>query len=212
MRRWIPGALAVVALFSPAAAATAAGEIEVSSDGVTWAGEYHGALFDDVVLAPGSATTATVWLRNASGDAADLSVAAIEIEAGTPLADDLVLEVGVTGGSALSAGAATFAELALTPDLDLADRVEPGGLRRLDVTLRLDADSTNETQSDAVRFTLQVRLDQAVVLVPGTPSPGGGGGLIPTTGVAIGSTLLLAALAVALGSGLRLTLTRHRPA
>lgn len=185
---------------------TASDELELSADGVTWTEDYAGALFDGLVLVPGAEATATVWVRNATANAADLRLAATRLDVTPGLADAVTMDVTVSGNVGEQSADATFAELEAQPNFDVADSVEPGGARRVEVTLRMATTAPNEVQIDDLRFSLEVTLSEAVAVVPGVPpgAPGGGLGPIPATGVAIGSTLLIAAVGIAAGSWFRL--------
>ena len=185
---------------------SASDELELSVDGVTWTDDYAGALFEGLVLVPGAEASATVWIRNATGDEADLRFAATRLDVDRVLSDIVTMEVGISGGGDAASDGATFAELRAQPNFAVAAEVEPGGARRVEVTLRMSASASNEAQIDDLQFALEVSLSEATAVVPGVPpgAPSGGLGPIPATGVAIGSTLLLAVIGVVAGSWLRL--------
>jgi hypothetical protein len=112
----------------------------------------------------------------------------------------------VSGPAGERSSDATIAELLAEPRFVVADEVEAGGVRRVEVTLRMATTAPNDVQIDDLQFSLEVTLSEAVAEVPGVPSGSSGGGLgpMPATGAAIGSTLVIAAIGVAAGSWFRL--------
>lgn len=185
---------------------SASDEIELSVDGVTWTDHYPGALFDGLVLVPGAEATAIVWIRNATADEADLHFAATRLDVDGELGDAVSLALAISADGSERSDDATFSELRTQPNFTVTDDVEPGGVRLVEVTLRMASTASNEAQIDDLRFSLEVQLSEATAVVPGVPpgSPGGGLGPIPATGVAIGSTVLIASVGVAVGAWLRL--------
>ena len=190
---------------------SASDELELSVDGVTWTDDYTGALFDGLVLVPGAEATASVWVRNAAGDGADVHFAATRIDVDSELSDTVTLQVTISGGGDDRSDGATFAELRTQPNFAVTDEMAPGAVRRVEVTLRMASTASNEAQIDDLQFAIEVQLSESVAVVPGVPpgSDGGGLGPIPATGVAIGSTLLIAVAVVAVGSWLRMAGRRN---
>jgi hypothetical protein len=185
---------------------SASDELELSADGVTWSEDFTGTLFDGLVLVPGAEATATVWVRNAAPDMGDLRFAATRLDVSSGLAEAVTMDVTVSGPAGERSSDATIAELLAEPRFVVADEVEAGGVRRVEVTLRMATTAPNDVQIDDLQFSLEVTLSEAVAEVPGVPSGSSGGGLgpMPATGAAIGSTLVIAAIGVAAGSWFRL--------
>lgn len=197
--------LAVVVL--PASAsplASASDQLQLSRDGVSWTPEFDGTLFDDdTAVAPGGSSTATFYVRNASGDSADLSVVATQANTGLP-AEQLTIVVAVGDGPTARSSSRTFAAIAHSPGFDVDQRLPAGGSRRVDVTLRLDRDAGNETQRQAVSFRLEVRMRGETAVVPGTPGPPTPGRRpLPAMGTAVVGTLVFAAIFLVAGLGMR---------
>ena len=177
-------------------------ELELGVHGATWTDDYPGVLFDGLVLVPGAEATATMWVRNVAGDDADIHFAATRIDVDSELSDTVTLQVTISGGDDDQSDDATFAELRTQPNFGVTDELGPGAVRRVEVTLRMASTASNEAQIDDLQFALEVQLSESVAEVPGVPigSPGGGLGPIPATGVAIGSTVVIAMAVVVVGS------------
>jgi len=194
--------------FGPGPPAGAAGELEVSRDGVRWAPSYPGVLIDaDTTLVPGRTVSGVVYIRNATTGVAHLGIAASNFVPGTVDGDHIYLDVTVTDhGEPGGVASHTLDGLAQAPQLDVQQEVEGGGVRRIDVTLRLDPAATNSAQQSRLGFDLVVQLSGDSIVIPGVPPaapPVPSDSSLPATGAAITRVLLLAAALSAVGLWLR---------
>lgn len=153
MLRTISIAAAVLLTASPA---VAAGEIGLSSDGVSWGSTLSQPLFDPGFRwVPGDRETASFWVRNESGDSALLDVAILGSSVDSLMeTGDLSVTVAAEGGNGTSTTKPGRHEL-------LSSRaVEPGQTERIDVTVAIDPAATNESQVKALDLRFEVRLTQ----------------------------------------------------
>lgn len=179
--------LAMVVLMVPATArpAQAAG-LALSLDGRRWSGSIDRALFAaDRVWVPGDRTTVTFFVRNDSGELADLRIDVLDARGTLVLGRDVLLSVRIDGEAADFGGRL------------VARRGIDGRPRRVDLTARMPASAGNETQLRSVDLRLRVTLQGVVTSIPSEPSrgpldrlgaTGGPGGVL--AGVALGLVLL----------------------
>jgi len=82
-----------------AQSASAAGAIDVSSDGVHYSSSYPGALFDShVAMVPGDSRSKTFYVRNSGNEAGILRITMEDVVVNDPdFADALTLSVSTTG-------------------------------------------------------------------------------------------------------------------
>ena len=163
MRRWGRGVatvLAAVALAVTASTAYAAGELELSTDGLTWSSTLPDRIFTaPQTLVPGDVVEGSLWVRNSSADRARV---------------DLAVTPGLGDGSASLVGA-----LELTIDgvpVDGGTRwhgpdLAPGAVARLDLTVTLPAGAGNETRSSTTHVIDTAFLVQTADGPGATPSP-----------------------------------------
>ena len=184
--------------------ARAADELGLSADGVTWSPSLNQPLFDSSQLwVPGDSETARFYVRNQGGTPADLT---IDILGSTTsdLFDTGDLHVTATGGGGNWVTVSERGEHRLLTRPDLSD----GAAVPIDVTVVLDADSTNVSQFRSAELDFRVTLTE--VVAGGTGTDGGstdddGSGGSPLPG--IGSTVsgwFLPVGALLLGLGLAL--------
>lgn len=196
-------------------AVTAAGGMELSRDGSSWGPTLDDPLLDEgAALVPGGALSATFRVRNSGADAAELTVAAVDLHDGGIDADllSLEMEVAPSGTDAGASGSTrTFASLATDPDLAVATSLAAGAARQLTVTLRLGADAGNDSQRRTVSFALELRLRGSVTVVPAGPAPPGppAGPAPPTSGLSTTGAAIATVLAVACGLLVAGTTTRR---
>jgi hypothetical protein len=198
------GAL-VVAAACPAGPGSAAGELEVSRDGDHWSDDYPGVLIDgDVDLVPGGSASGVVFIRNTTADPAELRIAADHVDVASEGGAHVHLELAISGGGGVVASSRSLDRLRTAPDFGVVERVEARGVRRVDVTLRIDAGAPNTTQARALRFDLIVQLSGASASVPGLGDGGGtSNGPLPSTGTTIAGTVAAAVAVALLGLWLR---------
>lgn len=198
--------LVVLGVGFSTAAASAADELSLSRDGVTWSGSLDGPLFDPGFRwVPGDSETATFYVRNESPEAANLDVTLLTGPIET-LIDTGDLRVGIS----LDGGA--FASATAAGEYGLVDKapVAPGGVRQVDVRVDFDPASTNESQERRLDLRFDVVLSQDSSVAPPTgPGDGDGGGVagpggdLPDTGTLITPYMfVLAVLLCAAGGGL----------
>ncbi|NUU17992.1 hypothetical protein HP550_12100 [Cellulomonas humilata] len=203
------GVAALLAVGLPAAPAQAAGELELSLDGVSWSTTLAADLFAGAgLIVPGDVLESDLWVRNASGDRArvELDVAdAIGAAPGT-LAGDLSLRID----GAPTAGGARWRG----PDL------APGSALRIPLVLTFDAGSATTSQVDVATVLDAVILVQTASgpgSAPTTPGPGptprapvatSSGGGLAHTGVEVGGAAGVSFAVI--GLGLLLVAARHR--
>lgn len=194
-------AAAAVLLATPAAADP--GRIGLSADGRTWAPTLPAPLFDpNLRWVPGDRRVATFWVRNESGDPADLTIEIVGV------GDDSLLRTGDLTVAARPDGG-TWREVSHVGTRRLASEVAapPGRARRVDVAVTLDADSTNRSMTRSVALRMRVVLQQSVPATApdeartGDPAPRPG--VLPTVGGPALWLLLGAVASIATGACLR---------
>jgi len=189
----------LIALFSSAAPAAAAGELGISSDGVTFTPTFHGPLFDsDVRWVPGDTRSATFYVRNEGGTPARMSVDVLGDHVGDLLDSG---DVTITASASSSSGSTTSGverRLVALPQV-AANEIVP-------VTVRVDFDfsSPNTTQLRSTDLRFRVNLSQTSAEVGGDD----GNGPLPDTGAPTLWTLALGA--VLLGTGVAIVSRRRQ--
>ena len=223
LRSWLTaGLIGMLSVLGFAAPASAAGELELSPDGVTWAAGLPAPLFDPAFRwVPGDSETASFYVRNQSSDAGVLNVIMLPAQFGDLMASgDLTVSAQVDGGSFVGA---TSADNSHSLIVDAA--VPAGAVRKINVRIDFNPLSGNTTENRQVGLAFDVNLSQAgtVVLAPTTGNGGSGSGgpkhhahhpgLLPGTGNDVSlSMILLAALLCVGGAGLALFSQRPRNA
>ncbi|MGO1973245.1 MAG: hypothetical protein ACTH2Q_09840 [Propionibacteriaceae bacterium] len=198
------GALLVLA--AATSTARAEGQVELSSDGVTWQQDHSAALFDQTVQwVPGDERAESFWVRNATDEAADLRVEVRDLR-GRELLRSGALELEFTlDGQPVAQGTETFG----IPDTAAGRAVE------VTATVRFDASAGNATQGDTLAFDLLVSLTQSTADDgpgaddSGDQEPGGLGDTGATAGLII--VLVGGALAVLAGVLVLIRGRNHRP-
>lgn len=144
------------AIVLTATPAVAADEIGLSSDGVAWSSSLSQPLFDPAFRwVPGDSETASFWVRNQSDDDALLDIAILGTSVDSLMeTGDLSVTVAAAGGGGGSTTTTGRHEL-------LSSRaVRPGQTERIDVTVAIDPDATNQSQVKALDLQFEVRLTQ----------------------------------------------------
>lgn len=153
----VVGSVGVAALLAlgVCAPAHAAGELELSLDGVSWSADLVDEIFGHVgVIVPGDVIRSDLWVRNASSDRAQIELDVADALGAVPgtFAGDLALTIDGTP----TAGGARWRG----PDL------APGAALRIPLVLEFDPASTTSSRSGVTTV-----LD-AVVLVQTAAGPG----------------------------------------
>lgn len=155
MTKRIACLMALVVLVLTGSPASAADEIGLSPDGVTFTPELAQPLFDSAIRwVPGDSRSATFFVRNQGGSAARL---AVDILGRVPsdLLDTGDISITATGGGT-----------SLTPATDggthrllSRDSLDDGQVVPITITIAFDEDSTNETQLLASTIDFRVTLN-----------------------------------------------------
>ena len=185
-------------------AASAAGELGISPDGVTWGDALPGPLFDpSFSWVPGDSETRTFYVRNQSSDDAVLNVTLLTGPVET-LIDTGDLKVSARVGNGAFTSASTAGPHRLVNQVSVA----PDEVRQVSVKVDFDPASTNESQQLRLDLQFNVVLTQDITAVQPPSNPGGNGngngghGNLPGTGTVVTPfMLLLAALLIAAGLG-----------
>lgn len=206
--------LALAATGTLASPAHAADELGLSRDGTSWSGSLDEPLFDPAFRwVPGDEEIESFFVRNQSSDAGELEIDLL----GTPV--DSLLETGdlevatrVEGGRWVGVSETGYQPLSRA-------RVAAGDSRRVDVRVRFDEASTNQSQETRLAFDFRVRLSQAL---PGDGSDGDAGddgdadgdtdgsGVLPATGAPSSAWLLVFATSCVVVGGVLASRTEHR--
>ena len=190
---------ALLATFATTAPAAAAGELGISSDGVTYTPTFHGPLFSSAIRwVPGDSRTATFYVRNQSTDDASLTVTLLGDHTGT-LFDSGDITISATGGGGSSTPTSSDDEQLL-----LAAAIGGGNVVPVDVTVAFNENSPNATQYLTTDMNFRVTLTQTT----STGNGGDGSGPLPDTG-APQLIWIVAFISILLGSGVAIV-SRHR--
>ena len=160
--------LALVATWTLASPALAADELGLSRDGTTWSGSLDGPLFDPAFRwVPGDEEIESFFVRNQSRDGGDLEIDLL----GTPVdslmeTGDLEVSTRVDGGPWVGVSETGYQPLSRA-------RVAAGDSQRVDVRVRFDPTSANQSMETRFAFDFRVRLSQAL---PGDRDGDGGDG------------------------------------
>ncbi|MCU1423434.1 MAG: hypothetical protein JWN36_3085, partial [Microbacteriaceae bacterium] len=202
-------AVVAVALFAAPAPARAAGDILVSSDGVTFAPALPAALFDGVgALVPGDSVTRTLWVDNATGSEARMQLATLARSATPSIGRALQISVAASGAMSahtLDTGCALLLSM---------PRVAPAARMPLTVTISMANVPGRVAQNESLDMSLLVSMSDPGGAAPAacpadaTAVPLGTGRASAPSLAFTGAGLPLlalaaAAFAVALGLGLR---------
>ncbi|MET3963655.1 hypothetical protein ABIE44_003589 [Marmoricola sp. OAE513] len=199
---------ALVAALGSAAPASAADELGLSPDGVTWSANLPAPLFDPAFRwVPGDVETASFYVRNQDSEAGVLQVV-MESTQVRSLIDTGDLEVAVRVGDSEYAAVTTAGPHTLVQ----GEQIPAGEVRRIDVRITFEPASSNASQTKQLDLRFGVTLSQDTSVLP--PDNGGDGdgdgngngvagpdnnGVLPGTGSTISRGLLL--LAVVLTAG-----------
>lgn len=210
----LAASLSLVAAPSPASAAT---ELLVSSDGVTFGTTLTDGLFDDIgILVPEDSETASFWVRNPTVDPASIRVSVADLVVSSPvLATSLTMETWDEGtgntsttqldtlavcdivvpGQTLAGGATIRVEITITM-LSVTGHIAQGQLGELNFLAAM-------RDAAAGPFPTSACDDEGVLITSNLPSQ------IAHTGTDIPSDWLAVAGAL-VGFGILLVLARRR--
>lgn len=192
----IVAAAALLGLGLPAA--SAAGELGLSPDGVTWGDTLPGPLFDPSFRwVPGDSETASFWVRNQSTDDGVLYVTML-----TGPVETLIDTGDLTVSAKVDAGAYVGADTAGEHRLVNQVAVAPGEKRKVTVKVDFDPSSSNVSENQQLDLNFRVSLVQDVTAVQppdnggngngtGNGNGNGNGGDLPGTGSTVEPWMLL---------------------
>ncbi len=167
------------------ASAHAADEIGLSRDGITWASELPGGLFDDASRwVPGDSETESFYVRNQGPTDAVMVIEARSADSDELLSnDDIELRARVDGG--------TWVDLENgAPSKSLSQqRMGEDDEVHVEVNATFDPASSNQSQSKTLDLTFTVTLADALQAGEGDSD----NDLLPDTGAQISSWLVIAA-------------------
>lgn len=194
---------AFVAALGPAAPASAANELGLSSNGTTWSATLPTPLFDPAFRwVPGDVEESSFYVRNQSSETGVLRVDMMDT-AVRSLMETGDLEVAARVGAADWVAVTTAGAQTLVED----EQIPAGGVRRVDVRVSFDPLSPNTSQAQLFDLRFDVNLSQeASVLPPAGPGDGDGDGSgtdnngnLPGTGSTLSRGLLLLAVTLCAG-------------
>jgi LPXTG-motif cell wall-anchored protein len=182
--------------------ASAADEIGLSRDGVTFSSSLSGSLFDPAFTwVPGDVESETFYVRNQGDATARLTVDILGEQVSDLIASGDLHVTASSGSHSRTVSDGAEHRLLAIPDVN-ADEIVP-----ITITVAFDDASTNETQllSSDLKFRINLKQTSAVL---GEGAEDDDDGLLPDTGAQ--SPLWLAALAaIFIGSGAAL-ISRRR--
>ena len=205
LRSWLGAALlAVVSVLGLAVPATAAGHLQLSSNGVTWGNNLSAPLFDPVFRwVPGDSQTASFYIRNQTGQDAVLDLIMLPAQYGDLMkSGDLTVSGQVDGGTWVGATSADNSHFLIT-----SAPVPGKAVRKINIRIDFAGSSSNATQNRQVGLAFDVALTQAKAIVL-APTQGGGHGSgaggknpnsLPNTGNDVSPLMILLAVLLCAG-------------
>lgn len=183
--------------------ASAADEIGLSRNGVTFSSSLSGSLFDPTfVWVPGDVESETFYVRNQGDATARLTVDILGKQVSDLLASGDLHVTATSGSKTTTVSNAAEHRLLTIPDVEV-DQIVP-----ITVTVTFDEASTNETQLLSSDLTFRINLKQTSAVLGEGLEDDDDDGLLPDTGAQ--TPLWLAALAaICIGSGAAL-ISRRR--
>lgn len=165
-REGLVAVLSLVFLVGAAQPAVAAGELEVSPDGVSWSTELPEPLFAGVSLVPRGSASESFSVRNASGDDAFLRVVLQDVDYSSPvIGDALIVSVSLDGTGGAPAALSTATPCRVLFEGQLA----AGASSEVLTSLSLADLSGTQGQGETARFNVGIQLsDDATGDLPPT--------------------------------------------
>lgn len=152
------GAVAAAVSLAGAPGAFAANDyLEFSLDGRNYAPSIAGPIFNEALqFVPGAATSATIWIRNGSGEPARLSSAAIMVRSDPQLNRQLGLAAGLTPNlpvRSLMGGEGSCTDVPEIWDMAAGEELELG------LVVDLSTDASNDTMNRSAVFDVVFLLE-----------------------------------------------------
>ena len=152
------GAVAAAVSLAGAPGAFAANDyLEFSLDGKTYAPSIAGPIFTEALqFVPGATTSATIWIRNGSGEPARLSSAAIMVRSDPQLNRQLGLAAGLTSNlpvRSLMGGVGSCTDVPEIWDMAAGEELELG------LVVDLSTDASNDTMNRSADFDVVFLLE-----------------------------------------------------
>lgn len=174
-----------------APAAYADDRIGLSLDRVSWTDDITTGLFDpELRWVPGDRRTETFYVRNQSGETADLTV----LIQGTS-SDDLMQTGDLSVTARAAGGRTTPVDSPGTRPLLHVPALRAGQVESVDVTVALRRGATNRSETESLDLAFDVRLTQARGSEPTSDDS-----LLPSTGGVRLTLLMLAVALIGLGA------------
>jgi hypothetical protein len=153
--------LAVLTVLTAQQPAHAAGELQLSTDGVSWSSGLDGPVFASISrLVPGDSERATIYVRNGGQSDANLRVTLDDvIVSDALLADAITVAVATGNGTAVPTALAAARPCIVVAE---ARAVRPGGIVALDAALAVGALSGIDGQDATASFSVTVALSQSI--------------------------------------------------
>ena len=205
LRSWLGAALlAVVSVLGLAVPATAAGHLQLSSNGATWGNNLSAPLFDPAFRwVPGDSQTASFYIRNQTGQDAVLDLIMLPAQYGDLMkSGDLTVSGQVDGGTWVGATSADNSHFLIT-----SAPVPGKAVRKINIRIDMTGSSSNATQDRQVGLAFDVALTQGKAIVL-APTQGGGHGhgtggkdpnALPKTGNDVSPLMILLAVLLCAG-------------
>ncbi len=207
------GLLLAVAIPAPA---SAAGSLELSSDGVSFSPAFPANLFDGLgLLAPGDSLDASLWIKNAGSTPAELRVRAMQLVTPSPeFASAVTLTTVHAGATATRSLDALGTCSVVVPSMTLA----AGAVTRVDMSVAMSMMiGGNATQNQAARLDFAVDMRDAAAgpypasgCDPGASVVASRSSSLPSTGVDSTPALLTAFALLVIGTVITLARRRRR--
>ncbi|MBP3037141.1 hypothetical protein J2M53_12895 [Arthrobacter sp. zg-ZUI100] len=162
------GALAAAVSLTGASSALAAdGYLQFSLDGQTYSSAISGPIFHQAInYVPGTASTASLWVRNSSGEPASLSSAAVMVRSAPELSGHLSLQAGIAPDLSVRSALGlqgSCSDIKQVWELDAAEELQ------LSFVVDFSVDAPNETMNKDAEFDVLFLLESKAAGVSPRP-------------------------------------------
>ncbi|QEO14086.1 hypothetical protein FLP10_06350 [Agromyces intestinalis] len=187
-------AAALLGVGSAAPAQAANPPIAISPDGVVYAAQYPGQLFEGVLIVPTGSAVRPFWVQNTGPTGANLAIAVRDVQSADP---EFLAALGISAVSGAQGGAVVVLdEVGACASLLRGVHLEPGQSTQVDIELAMANVGGTVAQGSTASFNVRVNLTSDDVPAPDgctppiPPQPEGPdipGVLAPTSGLTAGS-------------------------